>query len=133
MEKIKSSPGWFMPLLGTQSKGVSRQHINILLTLSMCSMVRGCSCYHAWSVDNQYLNSAFPPGRFTVSRAANYDRDKFYRCSTSSRTRWLSSPHMLLLVAPEVLQHLLPQIGLGMTVSMQVAPQDLTPVSENLA
>mmetsp|Transcript_6213 Transcript_6213/g.9365 ORF Transcript_6213/g.9365 Transcript_6213/m.9365 type:complete len:755 (+) Transcript_6213:104-2368(+) len=54
-------------------------------------MVRGCSCYRSWTVDNQYSADYYPFGHFTKNRLDNnYNQTKFYRGPTAfAATDWI--------------------------------------------
>lgn len=53
-------------------------------------MIRGCSCYRTWSVNEQYSLKYFPPGSLSQSTSNNYNHSNFYRGPYAhSATNWI--------------------------------------------
>jgi hypothetical protein len=62
------------------------------LSTSVRSMIRGCSCFRSWSVDQQYSLKYFPSGSVHQTVYSNYNHSKFYRGPYAfATTDWIGS------------------------------------------
>jgi hypothetical protein len=58
----------------------------------LLSMIRGCSCFRSWTVNDQYGLNYFPMGSLPQSIYNNYNRSKFYRGPYAyAATDWIGS------------------------------------------